>query len=185
VRTSLLSRSRAILTAAVAVGFLASGAVIWQSSRAAFTASTDNPGNTWSAGTIALSENGVSSTLFDATDLKPGTTGSGCVDVTYGGSVDAAVRLYATPTGPLAPYVNVTIEAGGPGCAGVRSAIYTGTLAGLGRTAGDFAHGLDTWAPAGRSGARRGYRVSWALQDDNAAQGLAATTRFTWEAQSS
>jgi hypothetical protein len=185
VRTSLLSRTRGILTAAVAVGFLASGALVWQSSRAAFTASTDNRGNSWSAGTLSLSENGVSSTLFDATGLKPGTTGSGCVDVTYGGSVHAVVKLYALTSGPLAPFVNLTIEAGDPGCAGARSAVYTGTLAGLGSTAGDFAHGVDTWAPAGRSGARRGYHVTWALRDDNAAQGLAATTRFTWEAQSS
>jgi hypothetical protein len=174
-----------VLTAAVAVGFLASGAVVWQSSRAAFSASTDNPGNSWSAGTVALSDHGAGSTLFAVTGLKPGATGSSCFDVAYDGSIDAVVKLYATPSGPLAPYVTLTIEAGAPGCGGTLTPVYTGTLAGLGASAGDFAHGVDNWAPAGHSNARRGFRFTWALRDDNAAQGLATTARFTWEAQSS
>ena len=173
-----------MLTAAAAVGFLASSALIWQSSRAAFTASTDNAGNNWSAGTVMLTDNGTSSTLFDATDLKAGSTGSTCVDVTYGGTVDATVKLYGTVSGGLGPYVDVTVAAGAAGCAGSLTPVYTGTLAGLGAAAPTYANGVGGWTPAGRSGARRGYRFTWTLRDDNAAQGLTATTRFTWEAHS-
>jgi hypothetical protein len=184
VRISWKARTRGVLTAAAAVGFLASSALVWQSSRAAFTASTDNTGNNWSAGTVTLTDNGSSSTLFDATDLKAGSAGSSCVNVSYRGTVDATVKLYGSVDGSLAPYVDVTVEAGAAGCAGSLAPVYSGTLAGLAATAGSYANGVGSWAPAGRSGAQRGYRFSWRLRDDNAAQGLTAASRFTWEAHS-
>lgn len=175
-----------MVTAAIAVGFLASGGMVWQSSRAAFDVVTDNQGNSWSSGRVSLSNGGFSSTVFNATGLKAGSSGSACVDVNYDGTVDASIKLYLVGTdlnGPLAPYVNFTVAAGTAGC-GDLAPIYSGTLAGFAAAAGDFAGGAGSWRPAGRSGAKRGYLFTWTLRDDNAAQGLATTAKFTWEAQS-
>jgi hypothetical protein len=178
------------VSAAVALGFLASAGLVWQSSRAAFTAQSDSTGNSWSAGTVAISSNSPGGALFTAGDLKPGDTDTACVAVTYGGSVDATVRLYVAAgdlAGDLGNYLNLTVEQGtaGPSCAAMAGAttVYTGSLGRFAATSAGFASGAGTWSPAGASGATRVYRFTWGIVDDNAAQGRSATAKFTWEAQ--
>jgi hypothetical protein len=56
-----------VLAASVAAGLLGSGGVVWASSRAAFSGATANAGNTWSAGSVELSDNTAASTVFTAT----------------------------------------------------------------------------------------------------------------------
>ena len=177
-----------MLAASVAAGLLGSGGVVWASSRAAFSGATANAGNTWSAGSVELSDNTVGSTVFNATNLVSGAIDSSCVAVSYGGSVDADVRLYLSPanlTGTLAPYVDLRVEAGPGNCAAfaANSTVYTGTLAGFAGSAGGYATGRGSWSAAGHSGASRAYRFSWALRDDNDAQGRTVSAKFTWEAQ--
>jgi hypothetical protein len=197
--TRTWSPVRTAVSAALAVGFLISAAVIWQSSRAAFFGTTWNGGNQWSAGTVSLTDNDSNGALFNASGLKPTDTGSACIKVTYGGSLDANVKLYVkagdlTGTG-LGPYVNLKIEEGdgnvpfGNACTNFTNAstLYDGTIAaavtGFTVAHTDFGSGVGSFAPTGGSSATKAYRFTWTLQDDNAAQGLNCTVKFTWEAQ--
>jgi hypothetical protein len=113
-----------VKTGLTVAALLASAVVILQPSYAAFTGSTSNPANSWSAGTVTLSDDDGGGTpatgtaMFTPTNLKAADTGSHCIKVTFGGSFSApgqAVRLYVDPgvtiggTG-LQTYLNLTIE---------------------------------------------------------------------------
>ncbi|WP_164704511.1 hypothetical protein [Blastococcus litoris] len=115
------TRSAALrsLLPAVPVGLLLAGALVWQSTAAAFTATTDNAGNTWQAGSVAISDSDGASALFDSTSdgaLQPGSTGSRCIRVDYTGDLTADIRLYVTtPTAgavTLDPYLVMSVEQG-------------------------------------------------------------------------
>jgi hypothetical protein len=186
----------------MAAGFLLSAAVIWQSSRAAFSGTTANSGNHWTAGTVALTDNDSNGALFNVSALAPGATDSACITVTYGGTLNSAVKLYVkagdstfTTASSLAPYLDLTIEEGdgnvpfGNDCSAFinGATIYNGTLGGAvtGFTVAKttFGTGVGGWTPAGGSGATKSYKFTYTLQDNNAAQGLDCTVKFTWEAQ--
>lgn len=113
------ARLRSLLVAAVPVGLVFSAAVVWQSTAAAFTATTDNSGNSWQTGSVVLTDSGGASALFTSTldsGLKPGSTRSGCIRVDYTGSLPANIKLYVTtPTSgavTLDPYLVMSIEQG-------------------------------------------------------------------------
>jgi hypothetical protein len=55
--TPRTGRSAKMIAAAVVVGLMGSGALVWQASSAAFTASTENDSNTWSSGKVVLTDN--------------------------------------------------------------------------------------------------------------------------------
>jgi hypothetical protein len=111
---------RTLLAAAVPVGLVLSAAVVWQSTAAAFTATTDNAGNTWQAGTVVLADSQGGSKLFDTTTgdgaLHPGSTRSRCIRVDYTGTLAADIRLYVTSPDALAvtldPYLVMSVERG-------------------------------------------------------------------------
>ena len=82
--------------AAIVVGMLASSTLIWQSSRAAFTATTSNSGNTFATGTVTITNN-TGSAMFTATALKPTSTATVCMGVEYTGSLTpSAIKLYTS-----------------------------------------------------------------------------------------
>jgi hypothetical protein len=174
--------------AAMLVGSLASGAIVWSASNAAFTASTRNPGNTWAAAQVMISDDDTAEAMFDITDALPGDSGQNCITATYGG-VPATVRLYVAPgglTGTLGSYVNLTVEQGTGGsfgsCTGFSSETSTtGTMAAFAAARTSHATGFGTWAPTGAE--TRTYRVSWSLAADNAAANKAAGLTLTWEAK--
>jgi hypothetical protein len=113
------SALRSLLAAAVPVGLLIAAAVVWQSTAAAFTATTDNAGNTWRAGSVVLGDSDGGSALFDSTAdgaLQPGSTRSRCIRVDYTGDLPADLRLYVTTpvSGAvmLDPYLVMSVERG-------------------------------------------------------------------------
>jgi hypothetical protein len=145
--------------------------------------------NSWSAGNVAIGSDANGSAVFSPTLLVPGDTGTACVTVSYSGNVHADVRLYAPSlAGNLGTYLTLTVNEGtgasDAACTGfvAGTALYSGTLAGLASSNGDYAHGLSTWSPVGA--ASRSYRFDWTLQDNNAAQSQTATATFTWESRS-
>ena len=75
---------------------LASGGLVWQSSYSAFSATTSNPTNNWSAGTVALSDDDSNTAMFTASNLKPGATGTKCIAVTSTGSRASGPRSRPT-----------------------------------------------------------------------------------------
>lgn len=188
------------LAVGVPLGLLACATLVWQSSYAAFSATTTATG-TWATGQVVLHDDdgsGPSGTatgtaLFDATGLMPGSAGSRCIAVTYAGTLAATVRLHATATGTLGDHLAVTVEEGSGGgfgsCAGFAATrtLFSGTLTSLGQTHRDWSTAAPAtlaWAPTGP--ATRTYRVTYELSaaTPTGAQGAAATATLTWEARS-
>ena len=163
-------------------------------SGADFTASSANPANTFSAGTLSMNNSASNSAILTASNLKPGGTPStGTVDISNTGSLAGAFTLTrGTPvdsdtTNPLSSKLDVTVTdcgvyAGGtaPTCGdGDDTAIYTGTLAQMGTT-GHAIASLGSYAAS----AKHRYQFSVGLDStaDNNYQGDSSTVTFTWNA---
>jgi hypothetical protein len=166
-------------------GVLFSGLLVWTSSEAAFTTTTSNPANSWSAGTVNLTDDS-SSALFTAASLVPGDTDQKCILVTYSGSLAAGVKVYVSSlTGTLGPYLTMTIEQG----TGATSSSCTGfvpetsTTQKVSTLGTDWATGFGTWAPTGVGTPTKAYRFTYAIDADNAAANRTAGITFTWQAQ--
>jgi len=184
--------NRKVRTGAAIIAVLAASLLAFQATGAAFSATTENAGNAFAAGTVTISDNDAGVAMFNLADMKPGDNAVGCIEVTYSGSLDPEVRAYgATTAGDgLEAYLDLTVERGDGTCAafGTSTAVWTnGTDGDLGIFLGaatDYATGVDNWTPTG--GAPDDtvpYRFTVGLQDDNAAQAKTVTVTFTWEAQ--
>ena len=189
-----------IKAAAVPLAILASGALVLQGSSAAFSATTSNPGDSWAAGQVVLTDDdgGTSPTtgtaMFTATKLKPGTTGQKCITVSSTSTVASTLKVYSTAvttTNAMSTYLNLTVEEGTGGsfasCTGFVSAAtdFTGTLAGFAAN-GAFASGVGAFALAGTPPETRSYRFTYTLDPTtpNTVQNGTASANFVWEAQS-
>jgi hypothetical protein len=196
-----MTRLRRGLVAALVVGVLATvaGTATWS----AFSNSSTNSGNRFESGTVTITDNDNSGTLVSLANATPGTTATGCIKVSYDGSLDASVKLLGTVSGSLAQYLTVKVTRGTdggssfPGCgsftpdtrdyvgqgAGV---LYNGNLSSFptsyaaGITDPDNSSGAtETWS----SGEAHAYKLEVTLQNDTAAEGQSANTSFTWEAR--
>jgi hypothetical protein len=183
---------RTMLAAAVPAGLLLSMTLVWGRTQAAFSGSTTNPASTLTTGTVSLSDDDSGTALFSLSGLKPGNTGTGCIAVSYGGSVTSAVKLYVKPgdaTGTLGTYLTFTVEEGSGGsnasCTGfaVSTTDYSGTLSGFTSAKTTYGTGVGAWSPTGASQAKT-YRFSYAVPDDNTAANKSAGVLLTWEARS-
>jgi hypothetical protein len=110
---------RTVLTTAVPIGLVASLAVTWGSTHAAFSASTGNADNRWQTGSVVLGDNRSGAALFTTTSdgaLRPGSWRSRCIRIDYTGSLPADIRMYAgTPLSgatTLDPYLVMSVERG-------------------------------------------------------------------------
>ena len=175
----------------LAATVLLTTALILTASFAAFSDTTDNSGNTWSAGTVVLTDDDSGSAMFIVSDMAPLATVTECIVVTYSGSlVPATVNLYGVAAGGLDAYLDLTIEEGSGGvfdnCSGfspIGGPIFgPGTLTSFAATHTNFGNGAGVWDPAANPESRT-YRFTVTLQDNDGAQGLNATATFTWEAQ--
>lgn len=182
-----------LLVVLVTLAALASG----MATHSALSQSTAVGGNGFATGTVDLEDNDAGQALLSLTAAEPGATDTSCTQVTYNGTLDAAVRLYGAVSGALAPYLQVTVTRGTDSspafgdCTGFvaedtdhigagAGVLYEGTLAGLPTTwdAG-VNDGPDTWT----TGSGHSYRVSVTLANDVAARGLTADATFVWEAR--
>ena len=189
-----ITPKKLVLGAAVPMALLASGGMVWQASYSAFSATTASPTNNWSAGTVALSDDDSNTAMFNASNLKPGSTGSKCIVVTSSGSLASTVKLYGTShstTKSLSDYLNLKVEEGTGGsfsnCTGFTagSTIFDGTATSFaGKT--DFASGVGSWAPAAGT-VTKTYKVTYTLSGStpDTAQGGTTALAFTWESQNS
>jgi predicted ribosomally synthesized peptide with SipW-like signal peptide len=167
----------------------------------AFTATTATAGNSFAAGTVAIGDNDSNGAMFSLSGLKPASTDSGCIQVTFTGSLASNVTLYGTTGGTgLDQYIDLvvtrgTVSSGGfddctnfsadaPNYIGSGAGvIYSGTLQGFGD---NFAAGITDAPTATESWSNNethAYKFQVTLQDNNAAQNLTATQTFTWEAR--
>lgn len=183
-------RHRPGIAVLVPLALLASSAVVYQASNAAFSATTTNGVNSWQTGSVAISDNDSNVAMFSVTGLKPGDTGTKCIVVTYTGSLDAAVTLYGTSytdTG-LGQYLDLTVQEGSganANCSDFSStaSLHSATLDAFAAASTGYATGVSSWAPTGGSNATKTFRFAWTLQDDNNAMGKSSALTFTWEAQ--
>lgn len=204
---SIVRNKRFVAAASVPVAVVASGALVWQSSYSAFSATTANPTNNWSSGTVRLADNDSDTALFTASGLKPGSTGVKCINVLSSGSLPSAVKLYGTgyTSTPgtagknLGDVITLKVEEGtgatNAACSGfvadtaASATIFNGTLSSFASGATAYASGVGTWTPAGVStgSESKSYRLTYALSStaDNGYQNASTSIGFTWEAQNS
>lgn len=185
--------------AAVPVALALSGLAVAQASYSAYSDTTVNPTSSWASGTVDLEDDDAGTALFNASNIKPGATGTKCIAVTSTGSPPSAVKLYGTSaatTKSLASSIQLTITQGTggstAGCSGFTplssgASLYSGTLAGFASASTGYGNGVGSWAPTGTASETRVYRFAYTL-DANApdsTQGGTASLGFTWEAQNS
>lgn len=187
-------------------------ALITRTSQAAFTARADSPGNQFVSGSMLLEGDHDGDGTFSATTgaefnevgMVPGDSGTGCIDVRYGGSVtDAAdltnVVFYVTDVvdtdgsgtdvgtaAQLSDDLDLTVSVNDGTCAvpGTTVASTAGTLASFD---GDFTTSSwdTTWKPT-TTGEVRAFEFTWTLGADTAddAQGDSAAVTLVWEVNS-
>jgi predicted ribosomally synthesized peptide with SipW-like signal peptide len=194
-----MARTPRLLLAAVVIGLVSvlTGSLTY----ATFSSSTASSGNSFAAGTVDVADNDAGVAMLSLSSAQPGATDTGCIRVTYSGSLDANLRLHATVSGSLAPYLTLTVTRGTDASPSFDSCAsftpdatdYVGAGAGvvysglLSAYPTSYAAGVvdppsgpvETWT----SGEARSYRLSISLNNDNAAQGLSATAAFSWEAR--
>lgn len=187
---------RKLLATVAVIGAAAS--LIAVGAFSAFSSTTTNPGNSFSAGSVVISDNDAGSALYQVSNQKPGVLTEKCIKVTYTGSLDADVKLYTPSTiAPAGQYVNLKVEEGTqptttfPGCTGFTpkagAALYNGTLSAFGTSHSGWANGLVTNPGAATGWVQNdavAYRVTVQVQDVNAAQGATVGAHdYTWEAR--
>jgi hypothetical protein len=153
-------------------------------SRAAFTATPENPGNEWATATVTLSDSQDGVAMFNVTDMMPGDVATASITVEYEGSAPSVdVRLYGADLGDsdgLAQHLNLRVST----TAANDGDIYDGDLADFAASHSGFGNGADNWDDAGPTDTRDYY--FWVELDSAVPgnmQGTSAQIDFVWEAQ--
>jgi hypothetical protein len=188
-RLAFFARHPRRALAALATVLAAVGVTV--ASGADFTASSANAANTFSTGTLSMSNSASNAAILTAGGLRPGDAPSeGTVDIANTGSLSGAFTLTrGTPndsdaTNPLSGKLNAVIDDCGvfngstpPACGDADDVNkYTGTIAAMGSSAkslGSFAGGAKH---------RYRFRVSLDGTADNNYQGDSSTVAFSWNA---
>ena len=172
--------------------------MVLTTSRAAFSAQTQNTANSISAGDVDLVDDDSGSAMFSVTNMAPGDTTQACIAVTYQGTIadPSAVKLYSggfTDSGTLADELDITVEVGtggsSAGCTGFTpsSTVFaTNTLTNFDTTHANYTNGAVGWDPASTPESRT-FRFTITLPSDatDSVQGDSVTSLiFTWEVQS-
>jgi hypothetical protein len=187
----LRARHRLAVLAAAGVAAVTAGVAY-----GAFTAVVSNAGNSISSSTVAIGDNDGGSAMLALANATPGSSDTGCIRVTYTGSLSSSVRLYGTVTGTLAPHLILTITRGtdwapsfdsctnftpdaadhigaGPGV------VWTGLLSTFPSTWAGGVVDPSTWTPS----AAHSYKLVVSPVDRDAAEGLSSTLSVSWEAR--
>ena len=194
-----MSKARRVLITLLVLGGM--GAAAGWATSSAFSSTTSNTGNSFAAGTVYIGDNDAGSAMYSVSNQKPGDTLTKCIKVTYTGSLDSSVKLYASAVDTVGTYVSLTVTPGTgsptfPGCTGFTAAsggaIYTGTLKGFADTYNSHANGLaldvgatSTWV----TNDSVVYQFTLTMLDNNSANGgsggalTSGSHSFTWEAR--
>ncbi|WP_413455086.1 hypothetical protein ACLQ8T_14630 [Glutamicibacter sp. FR1] len=190
--------------AAAPVAILLAGAMVWQASNAAFTATTRNSGNSWATGQVALTDDDKGTAAFTVDKLVPGQSGTKCIVVTSNSTVPGEVRSYvqnlATSAVGLEKHIKLKVERGTGGtfddCAGftpIGIAPEAYSLEELATANQDYATGgtATAWETTGTVGESTVYRGTWTFDATglsqpqlDALQGAQTSIDLVWELQS-
>jgi hypothetical protein len=195
-----MEKSQKVLLTLLLVGVL--GALASFGVLGAFSSTTSNSGNDFATGSVTIGDNDANSALYNVTNATPGSSSSGCIKVTYTGSLASDVHIYTTSTvGSLGQYVDLTITPGSqsgspvfPSCTGFTAdaggAIYSGTLQNFTTTKNSYANGVVDYPGSTTSWTTNNavvYQFTVSLQSGapDSAQGTSTGSHaFTWEARS-
>jgi hypothetical protein len=186
----LVKRPRRTL-AALATVLAATGLTV--ASGADFTAQSANPSNTFATGTLTMSNSADNAAVLTASNLRPGDTSTGTVDIANTGSLSGAFTVAKTgltdtdSANPLSGKLNVVVDDCGafsgstaPTCGDSDDVNkYTGTLGDM-STSGHGVSTLGTFASNDKH--RYRFRVTLDSSAGNAYQGDSSTAAFTWNA---
>jgi spore coat-associated protein N len=186
-RLQVLAANPRLALGALVTLLLAAGAVV--GSGADFTASSANPSNVFSSGTLTMTNSKAGTAVLSASGLRPGAAAqTGTVDIENTGSLSGAFTLdrgavtNSDAGNPMSAKLNMTVVDCGtftgatpPTCGdGDDVTQYTGTLAAMGTTT------LGTYDPAVKH--RYEFRVALDASADDAYQGDSATAAFDFNA---
>jgi hypothetical protein len=169
---------------------------------AAYRATVANSGNTFAAGSVALSDNDSGTAMFTSlTAASPSDSETSCIKVRSDGTLASNVRLYGSIGGALAPYLTLTVTRGtdptpafdtcttfapdatnyiGSG-SGV---IYSGALGSFPTTySGGIVDPTSGSPEAWTQNEEHVYKFVVTLGSNTAGQGQIVTAGFTWEAR--
>src|SRR3954449_13385249 len=190
-----MKKTRKILLSLAVLGVIGSlaGFGTWS----AFPATTTNTGNSYTAGSVQITQHSGATTLYTGAHAAPGHSTTGCVRVTYGATLPASVKLYASSITNGTSF-HLTVERG----SGITAPDNTMTCTGFTPSSTAFDGSLDTMPTsyaAGVDGKDTGtawaqadsvdYRFTITVKDDatpNAHTSELGTGAhsFTWEARS-
>jgi hypothetical protein len=182
------------------IAIVVAGALIWQSSHAAFSGTTRNSGNNWSTGSVALTDDDSGAARFQVSRMTPGQTETKCISVTANATVPGVVRGYAVnpvlSSANLQDHVKVAIRYGSgggfgscDGFVGTGTAVPETSLTAL-ASFNSWATGAGSW-PVVAGTQTRTYEITWRFdvaglsqsQLDNL-QGTQTGIDLQWELQS-
>jgi hypothetical protein len=169
----------------LALVLLAIGTAI--GSGATFTAQTANPSNTFASGTLTMSNSKDSQAILTASNMKPGDTANGQVDIQNTGSIPGTFSLSRTDltdsdgANPMSQKLNLVVKdcgdfsSGTPTCDAGDPEKYSGTLAAMSSPAS-----LGTYAVNEKR--RYDFTVTFDSSAGSAYQGDSSSARFQWDA---
>jgi hypothetical protein len=181
-RIELLARKPKQTLAVLALILLAVGVAV--GSGANFTAQTANPSNTFTAGTLTMSNSEEGAAILSASDMKPGDSTTGVVDITNTGSITGTFSMNRSAltnsdgANPMSAKMNMVVTDCGTDfdcTAGTNPNVYTGTLSAMTAT-----FSLGTFAPG--VGHRYKFDATFDSSADNNYQGDNTSATFTWDA---
>jgi spore coat-associated protein N len=157
-------------------------------SGANFSAQTANPSNTFTAGTLTMA-NSQAGAILTASNMKPGDTSNGTVDIENTGSLSGTFSLSRSAlndsdsSNPMSDKLNLVVKdcgnfsSGTPSCDAGDPNVYSGTI---GAMTGSSA--LGTYAAGEKH--RYQFAVTFDSSAGNAYQGDSSTATFQWNATS-
>jgi hypothetical protein len=169
------------------VGCLLVASALAASSGANYQATSANSGNIITAGIVSVTSTSNGTALLAVTDLAPGHSSAGTVDITNSGDLAAILKLTSanivdTPASPaFSAKADLKVEdLGDPGCVSscpATTTVYIGKLGSLSTIS------LGSWA----AGAKHRFRFTVSLTDggtgvEDAYQGARTAIDFTWSA---
>ncbi|HZI89993.1 MAG TPA: TasA family protein [Thermoleophilaceae bacterium] len=199
-QTQTQTKTRKLLLSALTV--MVVGSIVAFGTFSAFSSSTENPGNNFDAGTVAISDNDAGSALYNVTNRKPGQITEKCIKVTYNGTLASDVKLYNPDAvnANVADYTDLAITSGtgsASGCSDFAadasgSSVYSGELDDFQSAYNSYANGLvDNPLAQIKWDANDTvtYKFRVELQDNNAANSgtgtgyASGTHKYVWEAR--
>ena len=181
---ALVGHPKRSLTALAAV-LAAVGVAV--GSGATFSTQSANPSNTFASGTLSMSNSKDGAAILSASNMKPGDTATGTVDIQNTGSIGGTFSLSRTnlndsdAANPMSGKLNLVVRdcgdfgSGTPTCEGSDPVKYTGTLASMNGSSALGAYAADEKH-------RYEFTASFDTSAGNAYQGDSTSATFQWDA---